>query len=256
MNVDVWEANILQAKTLLKKRQKTQMTIARLALEACEISHGGNRRGGYDGESVRTLKSFAEEVGIVYRTLHNWTVVYNRVYRHLPSDLINKLPYKSLERIAFRAKGMKPSDVVQRVKEYAHTERINDVLIKYSEFTKSMIGNFFEHKLHGAQQYLLEDICFLLVEGTKRLNSLNIKPVQRDIVTKNIKKTSDFYNFQLNEFDKKVYLVAKKPSHTKTIIMKTGLDKNRVMRSVRKLVLAGMIERKRTGYIQTKGMTK
>ena len=59
------------------------MDIATMALEACEINYGGGDHWKKH-KDVFTLKKFAEEIGMTYKTLHRWVKVKR--------DIVDKLP--------------------------------------------------------------------------------------------------------------------------------------------------------------------
>lgn len=81
-DVDAWQANIEEAKALLKDRKASQMKIAQLALEVCEITWGGGRK--LEG---RSLGDFAKEIGVQNKTLSSWVCIKRNLYDKLSPDL-------------------------------------------------------------------------------------------------------------------------------------------------------------------------
>lgn len=69
-----WQSYISRAKRAVSDIAKARIDIADLAIEACDIIHGGG--GHWSGhEGVYTLKRFSEDVGIPKKTLQNWVRV-------------------------------------------------------------------------------------------------------------------------------------------------------------------------------------
>lgn len=62
-----------KAKKLYTTMKCYQAKIAKMAIEACEIRHGGISDGLY------TLSKFADQAGIPRKTLGQWTLVYRNV---------------------------------------------------------------------------------------------------------------------------------------------------------------------------------
>lgn len=82
IQVKRWETYVERAKKVVKRMSKDRMEIARLAIEACDIHHGGGDHWkGYEG--VYTLHKFAEDIGVHYKTLHNWVMVKREIKDHL-----------------------------------------------------------------------------------------------------------------------------------------------------------------------------
>lgn len=69
-----------EAKCLIQKIEAYQSKIAKLAVAACDIRHGGKSTNLY------TLRDFAKDTGLPYKTLQNWVRVYRNVILRLPKE--------------------------------------------------------------------------------------------------------------------------------------------------------------------------
>ena len=77
-----WARCTKAAQELWVSINKNRIRIAKLALEVCDIQHGGgNHWSGFKG--VKTLKQFAEDSGVTYKTLHRYVEIYRKVYQNL-----------------------------------------------------------------------------------------------------------------------------------------------------------------------------
>ena len=80
---------IKRGKEILKSIDNHQIEIASMAIELCEIRHGGISKGIY------TLKDYAEDIGMVAKTLSNWVTVYRDVVLKLAPHLRSKVDYST-----------------------------------------------------------------------------------------------------------------------------------------------------------------
>jgi hypothetical protein len=71
VDLDRWQSYVDRAKKIYRQINKDRIEIATLAIKACEIKHGGGDHWK-NFEGVYTLRRFAEDIGISYKTLHNW----------------------------------------------------------------------------------------------------------------------------------------------------------------------------------------
>lgn len=74
-----WDAAVEEARTIFKYMSSGRMEIATKALYACEINHGGGDHWN-DFEGVYTLTKFAEDIGIHYKTLHQWVRIKRNIF--------------------------------------------------------------------------------------------------------------------------------------------------------------------------------
>lgn len=84
-----WVSYVDRAKTVVRKLNKDRMKVAKLAIAACDIKHGGGNHWK-DFEGVYTLRRFAEEVGVSYKTLHNWVMIKKEVAGRLPKGMFDE----------------------------------------------------------------------------------------------------------------------------------------------------------------------
>lgn len=77
-----WQSYVTRGQDIVSRIAKDRLLLAELAVEACEITHGGGSHwSGFKG--VYTLTRFAKEIGINYKTLHNWVRLKQNVYDKL-----------------------------------------------------------------------------------------------------------------------------------------------------------------------------
>jgi len=78
---------VKQAKDILVTRKINRYAIANLALRACDIKKGGHRKMS-DEQKNKTLRSFADRVGVNERTLQNWIATKTRIIDRLPEEYV------------------------------------------------------------------------------------------------------------------------------------------------------------------------
>ena len=78
-NKKVYNACVRIAKALVGEMEAVQYKVACLAVEACEIRHGGI------STNIYTMKDFANDVGLNPKSVQNWVRVYQVVATKLPS---------------------------------------------------------------------------------------------------------------------------------------------------------------------------
>lgn len=74
---------VQEAKTLIRKRDMIGLKIAKMAIKACTIKHGGR-------SEFYTQKDFANDVGIPYKTLSRWTICYRTVVAKIEKHIKTK----------------------------------------------------------------------------------------------------------------------------------------------------------------------
>lgn len=92
-----WSENVKEAKQTYVGRNKSQMKIAILALEVCEISWGGSKN-----DSLYTLTRFGKESGINPKMISSWICVYKKSYEKLDPITRNTASYTQLAHTASR----------------------------------------------------------------------------------------------------------------------------------------------------------
>lgn len=69
----LYESLVEHAQKLLEQIKVNRIEIAKIALQVCEISHGGISGDKY------TLSKFADDIGMKRRTLSNWVELYRDI---------------------------------------------------------------------------------------------------------------------------------------------------------------------------------
>lgn len=83
-----------EAKYLLEKRELIKLQIAKLAMEACTIRHGGRSEGLY------TLTDFSRDVGIPFKRLSDWVMVYKIVVSKIPEEIKTEKDWNKARKIS------------------------------------------------------------------------------------------------------------------------------------------------------------
>lgn len=137
MNLDKWNENVEKARLLISDRKRNQLAVATLALEVCEITWGGS--GHRDG---RTLKDFANETGIKYKTLSSWIGTKVNIYDKLKGDLKAKAKWSDLT-VASRICGVEasPTEVQKKVGEIVYGSATDTRILKYLQTMRSIYRN-------------------------------------------------------------------------------------------------------------------
>lgn len=133
-----WDHNIDLAKKLLSQKKYSQMQVADLALEVCEITWGGSSKS----MKMKTLTEFAKEIGVNAKTLSNWVGIKKNIYDKLTPDL--KINSKMTHLImAAKSVSTKCSvkEAVDAVSRIVYTSGPDMRLIKYLANLKSIHTN-------------------------------------------------------------------------------------------------------------------
>lgn len=83
-----------EAKALLEKRELIKLQIAKLAMEACTIRHGGR------SDSLYTLTDFSKDVGIPFKRLSDWVMVYRIVVSKIPEEIKTEKDWNRARKIS------------------------------------------------------------------------------------------------------------------------------------------------------------
>ena len=105
-----WDGLVKAAKERLLAISHARMEIARLAIKACDIVHGG---GGHwnDFKGQKTVTQFAAEIGMNYKTLIQWIKIRKGVHDKLPKGVYQENNFGAADRTRKRFKGVKLEDV-------------------------------------------------------------------------------------------------------------------------------------------------
>lgn len=153
-DVDVeWARLVKAARERLSSINKARMEVADYALEACTIRHGG---GGHwnNFEGQTTLRRFAEEIGMSYKTLHTWVQIRKCVIAKLGHGEYDERLYGAAMRTLDRLGGEKKGD-----KANASPDNVRKI---YDE----------EKNRKGDKHHILEAIANLKTVNNKFKNNL------------------------------------------------------------------------------------
>lgn len=168
---DAWNANIEKAKLALKTQHRTQMAVAALALDSCEVKRGG--RAGY-----YTLKRFAEEIGMDGRLLSMWVSIYRRVFLKLPHQIQQQASYSQMVEIYPKiSENDSSASIARRYNNEFVVLKQERKIIKYGTYLKIISKHLIDR---GATATLsketLEEIQFFVNQIREILDAAQIKP--------------------------------------------------------------------------------
>ena len=85
VGLKTWSACVRECLPLIQTHRGNQIKVAAIAGKAVTIKHGGDRKSKKWNEIDRrnTLKAFATEIGINYKTLWHWTLYKNVIFDNL-----------------------------------------------------------------------------------------------------------------------------------------------------------------------------
>lgn len=87
LKVNSYAECVSKAKDRLETKRSDRLAIAALAMRACEIRHGGDRRTQkYKESQDRTLKKFASDIQVNLKTLHSWVRAREFIMEYVPKD--------------------------------------------------------------------------------------------------------------------------------------------------------------------------
>lgn len=136
-----WNESVSKAKQLYNERNKNQMLVAKLALDVCDISWGGNKKN----TDAYTLKRFSEEAGIKAKQLSSWICVRKNVYDKLTNEqqCNDKLNYTCMARAATQLVKESSHKEVQKILDtIVHGNDVNRAIFHYLKDIRSIAYNF------------------------------------------------------------------------------------------------------------------
>lgn len=77
-----WENAVRKARQYTTDYSRARWIIAGLALEVCDYSHGGRK-----GETIYSVRKFADEIELARKTLYQWIRIKRLVYDKLPKTV-------------------------------------------------------------------------------------------------------------------------------------------------------------------------
>lgn len=142
-----WNSYVVEAKKVVSKMGADRLRIATLAIEACDIRHGG---GGHwnNNEGVYTMKRFASEVGINYKTLANWVRVKRNVIDKLPEGAFKEDDWAAANRASDNVPAKASREDVE--KSYKKWKNERDEVRYHTHANRKIktILYFFKHSSH------------------------------------------------------------------------------------------------------------
>lgn len=85
-----------EGKNLINLSKLIKLKLAKLAIKACTIKHGGISNNYY------TLKNFAEDVGVCNKQLSDWVLVYKRVVKPANMRVVEEKDWSIAKRVSDR----------------------------------------------------------------------------------------------------------------------------------------------------------
>lgn len=154
-----WNENVKEAKELFTGRNRNQMKMASLALEVCEITWGGGKKG-----NLFTIKRFAEEAGIAPKSLSEWICVRKNVYEKLSNEQKEDptLTYTKLARIANRIdRTASKEELGTAYQEVVKSNSVEQIMSRYVYDIRSA-ANAFQNKDAASKcsDKLIEEVYF------------------------------------------------------------------------------------------------
>jgi hypothetical protein len=169
---DTWNQNVEKARLALKTQKSTQMAVAALALDACEVKRGGTT-------AEYTLTRFAKEIGMESRLLSTWCLVYRKVYLKLAPQLQQKASYTQMMQMYTMVSSNAPASEVNSYFENEFvTNRRQRTIKKYGETLVSLLQNLerpVTRELAGRD--LLEELLYGFEYGAAMIRAMGLKPV-------------------------------------------------------------------------------
>jgi len=166
-----WAEYVNRAKTFVKKMNYHRMKVAELALEACEIKWGGSNVSG------KTLRDFAREIGVHYKTLHRWVCLKRDVKDKLPEGMYREDDFMALQRtenkVRTNTNPEKVTEIYDRESSRSQHQYILAQLIKRVKTGRYFIVHKAEFDRLGTDELeelkiLCNDIRMKIVEELKK----------------------------------------------------------------------------------------
>lgn len=137
-----WNDYVEEAKLLILQLRYARIEIAKLAMKACEIKWGGDRKW-QDQSKVKSLTNFASAIGVSYKTLHTYVLITEKVYYKLTKKQRDNFNYTAGRATLLGLKeGINKKEVQEK---YTRQEKMNprkrvilDILQRTKRFNEFM----------------------------------------------------------------------------------------------------------------------
>lgn len=124
----LWARCVEAAKQHIAQVSKARLEITKLAMECCDIRRGG---GGHwtDHEGIYTVKKFAQEIGMNYKTLTNWIACYRGINAGLPPGEYKEEDYKfAMTAVKKLGRFARPQDLITEFRRQRDSSKITHKL--------------------------------------------------------------------------------------------------------------------------------
>ena len=122
-----WSYYVNEAKKYIQQIQQYQIKIAHVALKACDIRHGGNHK---DYQKIITMKRFAREIGISYKSLTEYVRITRNVYNKLTKEQKKDGKYEFMRQISIGLNKDSSRQLVREKYDYQKNIGQNDYYIQ------------------------------------------------------------------------------------------------------------------------------
>lgn len=149
------------AKVLLHHVALYRLKIAKMALKACDIRHGGRSTGYY------TLTDFAKDIGCHRKDLSEWVLTYKRVARHLESKIKTDADFNAARRVSDKL--AKEVSILKKAQDMKHSK--TPIITRSKEEIRKMFvdelvrnpknGKSTHSEVYKARDYVLKALGLL-----------------------------------------------------------------------------------------------
>jgi hypothetical protein len=254
---DEWFKAIEEAKRLMNVRQNIQMEIAKLACKVCEITSGGSNKS----ETHHTLKNFADESGIKYKTLSNWVAVYKGVYSRVPVPVREKASYATLSTVAQKVRADTPqAKVIETLKTEMNRSGIEPAISRYCQDLRSLLFNLHKTEIFECDAKILEETFYYVRKLEERFRDLakemKLKPAQKSFKLDLQYAASEVGRIKINKCDKQIYAFLRKsgkkdftPTELGKVFTRKSKTASKVaaLRSLQKLETFDLVKKGKNG---------
>lgn len=166
-SLKTWKSCVNEANALIGAVKGNRMKIVELCLQAVVITKGGDRRtqDWKDEGSVNTINAFAKEIGINYKTLHNWISRKFDIYDHLNVEEKKTFNFGAAKTARYPVDEdlFQASDTVGRYRELVNLNDSQRTSLRYLEEFRQAARYFTEHKpAHNLNEKQIERALFYL----------------------------------------------------------------------------------------------
>lgn len=169
---DSIEGYIQAGKGIVKTSQCYQALLAHYALKVCQIKHGGYSKGIY------TVKNYADDIGMHYKTLQNWTLIYRRVVAHLdikPEKMTQKDWHVATKVAYLQENENRANNIVEGTPRKRNEYKPSKIERTSEQIKRSFEANFvqtFENEISNWNNSILQMKRKLLVRDLRIANKL------------------------------------------------------------------------------------